>query len=317
MNKDKNYLRGYTYKFEEGKKARNEGKLLTLRLETSLSCNMKCRYCAWDSGKPLDYEIEFNDLIRCINDGIELGIKSVVIIGGGEPTIYHYFRELISYINDNGLIPVVITNGLTMSSELAQFLFDNNTSVLLKYDSLREDVQDYLSGMSGAYAKIQAGLKNLLAAGYTSNQEDGLRLGLSFVATKQNIGEVTTIWKFCRENNIYPNMELLNPIGRTKDNAANLIPNQQDIKKVINEIKEIDASFGIESSNEPPCLQHLYSMYLNVQGYIQPCGAIRIKKFKYDDYPTLKECYDNSYFSRIRTIESHLDEKSEVTYFSV
>lgn len=317
MNKDKNNLIGYTYMFEEGKKARNEGKLLTLRLETSLACNMKCRYCAWDSGKSLDDEIGFDDLKRCIDDGIQLGIKSVVIIGGGEPTIYRHFRELVSYINDNGLIPVVITNGLTMKSDLAQFLYESNASVLLKHDSLREEVQDYLSGMSGAYAKIQDGLKNLMAAGYTSNQEDGLRLGLSFVVTKQNIDEVAAIWKFCRENNIYPNMELLNPIGRTKDNADDLLPNQQDVKKLIEEVKEIDASIGIQPSNEPPCLQHLYSMYLNVQGYIQPCGAIRIMKFKYDDYSSLKECYEDSYFSRIRTIENHLDEKSELTYFSV
>lgn len=317
MKTEKNFLIGYTYRYAEGKKARDEGKLLALRLETSLACNMKCRYCAWDSGKSLDDEIDFDDLVRFIDDGVELGIKSVVIIGGGEPTIYRKFRELVSYINGKNLIPVVITNGLTMNYDLAKFLYDNNSSVLLKHDSMREDVQNYLSGMDGAFSKIQEGLKNLIKVGYTNNVEDGLRLGLSFVVTKQNIDEVTKIWKYCRENNIYPNMELLNPIGRTKDNEDDLIPDQKVVKKIIEEIKNIDLSFGIQPSNEPSCLQHLYSMYLNVQGYVQPCGAIRIKEFKYGDYKSLKECYEDSYFNRIRTIEHHLDEKSELTYFSI
>ena len=317
MKNSKNCLLGYTYTFEEGKKARNERKLLTLRIETSLACNMKCLYCAWDSGIPLDDEIDFEDLVRFIDEGLELGIKSVVIIGGGEPTIYRHFRELVSYIHSKSLIPVVITNGLTMNNNLAKFLYNNNCSVLLKHDSLKEEVQDYLSGMDGAYSKINIGLKNLIEVGYTKEVEDGLRLGLSFVVTKQNYNEITTMWRYCRENNIYPNMELLNPIGRTKANAADLIPEPKDMKKIIEEIKEIELDFGIQPSNEPACLQQLYSMYLNVQGYIQSCGAIRKNRFKYSDYNSLKECYENSYFRRIRTIEDHLDEEKELTYFNI
>ncbi len=317
MINKKNILRGYTYSYEEGRKARDSCRLLTLRIETSLVCNMKCRYCAWESGNALDYEIDFTELKRCIDDGISLGIKSVVIIGGGEPTIYSHFAELVMYINSKKLIPVVITNGLTMNYDLAKFLYDNNCSVLLKHDSFHKHVQDYLSGINGAYSKINDGLNNLISVGYTQDIDDGLRLGLSFVVTKQNIDEITKIWKYCRNNNLYQNMELLNPIGRTKYNADKLIPEQSYVKKIIEEIKKIDLNLGFDISNEPSCLQHLYSMYLNVQGNIQPCGAIRIKEFKYNEYDSLKECYENSYFSRIRRIENHLDEDSELTYFRI
>lgn len=50
---------------------------------------------------------------------------------------------------------------------------------------------------------------------------------------------------------------------------------------------------------------------------IQSCGAIRKNRFKYSDYNSLKECYENSYFRRIRTIEDHLDEEKELTYFNI
>lgn len=42
---------------------------------------MRCRYCAWDSGVPLTDEIGFDTLKSFISDGIEKGIRSVIIIG--------------------------------------------------------------------------------------------------------------------------------------------------------------------------------------------------------------------------------------------
>ena len=136
---NKTNLIGYSYSLEEGKLARDDGRLLSLRVETSLACNMRCRYCAWDSGVPLTDEIGFDTLKRFISDGIEKGIRSVIIIGGGEPTIYKHFRELVEFIDSKGIIPVVITNGLTVTPEFSTFLYEHNCSVLLKNDSFDEE----------------------------------------------------------------------------------------------------------------------------------------------------------------------------------
>lgn len=313
----KTNLIGYSYSLEEGKLARDEGRLLSLRVETSLFCNMRCKYCAWDSGVPLNDEVGFDTLKKFIEDGIKKEIRSVVIIGGGEPTIYRNFRELVEFIDSKGVIPVVITNGLTVKKEFAAFLYEHNCSVLLKHDSFNEETQNYLSGVPGAFKKMQESLKNLIDVGFTRDHEEGLRLGLSFVATKKNINEIGKLWRFCRDNNIYPNLELLNPIGRAEKNADDIIPEQEETAMIINEVKAIEAEYGLQHKVQPPCLQHLYSMYLNVEGHVQPCGAIRIKDFKYSDYSSLSECYDNPYFKRIRGIEKHLDEKTELTYFAV
>ncbi len=314
---NKTNLIGYSYSLEEGKLARDDGRLLSVRVETSLACNMRCRYCAWDSGVPLTDEIGFDTLKSFISDGIEKGIRSVIIIGGGEPTIYKHFRELVEFIDSKGIIPVVITNGLTVTPEFSTFLYEHNCSVLLKNDSFDEETQNYLSGVQGAFKKMQASLKNLIDAGFTKEHEEGLRLGLSFVATKKNIDEIGRLWRFCRDNNIYPNLELLNPIGRAEENADAIIPEHEETNRIINEVKNIDEEYGLHHKVQPTCLQHLYSMYLNVEGHVQPCGAIRIKDFNYSDYSSLDECYDSPYFKRIRGIEKHLDEKAELTYFNM
>lgn len=44
---------------------------------------------------------------------------------------------------------------------------------------------------------------------------------------------------------------------------------------------------------------------------------MKLCAYKYDEHSSLKECYEKSYFRRIRTIEKHLDEKSELLETSV
>ena len=95
-----------------------------------------------------------------------MGAQSVVVIGGGEPTLHPQFRELISFISSLGMIPMIFTNTIAMTRDLAEFLYANNASVMGKLDSLRAEVQDFLAGREGAFERIQQGLRNLMDAGF-------------------------------------------------------------------------------------------------------------------------------------------------------
>ena len=46
-------LAGYTYDPEDAYRARDEGRLLAIRLETNRSCNLRCRYCYAEGGERL------------------------------------------------------------------------------------------------------------------------------------------------------------------------------------------------------------------------------------------------------------------------
>ena len=115
-------LRGYMYRAKEAYEARNSNRLLAIRLETNKSCNLHCRYCYAGSGEDSMEIADFNILKRIISEAKELGIKSVVVIGGGEPTLYPKFRELVAYIDSLGIIPVVFSNTVLMTEELAEYL---------------------------------------------------------------------------------------------------------------------------------------------------------------------------------------------------
>lgn len=75
------------------------------------ACNLKCSYCS------VTYRKVSNRLnIDTIKDYVlqlkRVGLKSVILTGGGEPTIYPHFNELVEWLKvDQGLDIGLITNG--------------------------------------------------------------------------------------------------------------------------------------------------------------------------------------------------------------
>ncbi|MCQ1537184.1 radical SAM protein [Methanosarcina sp. KYL-1] len=317
-------LRGYMYGAGEAYEARDSNRLLAIRLETNTSCNLRCRYCYAKSGEEIKKIADFGALKRIISEAKELGIKSVVVIGGGEPTLYPDFRELIAYIDSLGIIPMLFSNTILMTKELTEFLYQHNASVMGKLDSLRPEVQDYLAGREGVSREIRQGLENLINAGFSEPAEPGkLRLGVSFVSNRMNLEEIEDIWHFCRQNNIFPNMEILTPTGRANDELEDKLLTAEEIKKYKLKLLEIDRKhYGYDWLPYTPitasgCLQHLYSLYINIDGNVRPCAPTKLDEhpaLKVDgEYPynvnrmSLKEIYASELFTYVRNIDKVLE----------
>jgi len=319
-------LVGYTYEPAEAYSARDEGRLLSLRIETSRACNLRCRYCYAESGTPLDDELPFDALASAAAQAASLGARSVVIIGGGEPTIYPRFRELVEHVAGLGMIPVVFTNGVAVTNELARFLFEHHASVMTKLDSLKPELQDFLVGRTGAFQAIWQGLQNLLAAGFGTPSGPGrLRLGISFVTNTDNLDETAEVWRFGRRHNIFLNQEVLTPTGRAREQLAGKIVSAGQVRANRLELLELDRrEFGYDWLPYTPlpgsgCLQHLYSLYLTIRGDVRPCAPT-----KFDENPalhqdgayphnlrraSLAEVYGSPLFDYVRHIDRHLEGK--------
>jgi radical SAM protein with 4Fe4S-binding SPASM domain len=319
-------LKGYMYGAEEAREARNLNRLLAIRLETNKSCNLHCRYCYAQSGEDSAKVADFNNLKRIILEAKELGIRSVVVIGGGEPTLYPNFRDLIDYIDSLGIIPVIFSNTVLMTEELAKFLYNHNASVMGKLDSFKPEIQDYLAGREGASEEIRKGLEHLQKAGFSNSERPGeLRLGVSFVSNKMNLEEIESIWHFCRQNNIFPNMEILTPTGRANDELEDQLLTAEEIKEYKLKLLEIDRKYyGYDWLPYTPitasgCLQHLYSLYINIEGNVRPCAPTKLDEHPAlrvgGEYPynvnkmSLREIYDSDLFTYIRNIDKMLEGK--------
>jgi len=316
-------LAGYTYRPEDAYAARDAGRLLTIRLETNRSCNLSCRYCYAQSGKSLQHENDYDTLCDVIRQAKDLGVHSVVVIGGGEPTLYPRFRDLISFIHSLDILPMIFTNCVKVTEDLAEFLYERNVSVMGKLDSLKPDVQDFLAGQDRAYDRIHRGLDNLLEAGFGDPEDPGeLRLGASFVSCRMNLPEIADIWHFCRQRNIFPNMEVLTPTGRANETLPDQGLETDEIMDYKLKMLDIDRKhYGYDWLPYTPlagsgCLQHLYSLYITIEGNVRPCAPT-----KFDEHAALKEdgvypfnvtrmslqdIFDSELFHYVRHIDSHL-----------
>ena len=307
-------LRGYNYSLAEIRKAGNAKRLLSARIETSAVCNLRCRYCNGVTGKKLANEISLGTLKKTIDQVKNLGAKSIVVIGGGEPTLYPYFRSLIRYIHKNGLIPVVITNATQLNLGLARFLYEHNASVLIKMDSLDESMQDYLAQQKGVGRKSKQGLANLLAAGFNKRRGGPLRCGASFVLTAKNYKDIPALWKFCRDHNLYPNMEELILRNHALSAKDSLWLDKKKVMAVKESLLQLDREeYGYDWLVHSPmpghgCLQHFYSIYITCQGYVQPCADVAIRNFNIKDM-RISEVLETHFFSLVRDIGNHLEGK--------
>jgi len=319
-------LRGYAHDPADAWAARDVGRLLAVRLETNRTCNLRCRYCHAESVRKLDQEMAYDTVVDVVAQARDLGAESVVLLGGGEPTLHPRFRTLIARIDAMGMVPVVFTNCMLVDRDVAQFLYDHNASVMGKLDSLRASVQDYLAGSPGASRLIRQGLDHLMDVGFCQvDDPHRLRLGVSFVSCRLNINEIDGIWHFCRECNVFPRMDVLAPTGRAKRELPDQVLSRDQVQACKLKLLEIDrAHYGFNWLPYTPlaaagCLQHLHSLYVTITGDVRPCAPT-----KFDEHPdlringvyphnvrrrSLREIYDDALFDYVRHIDQHLEGK--------
>lgn len=84
---------------------------LSINLDLTTACNYYCDHCIdLDTlNSPIKYTHE--QLMASLGHMIELGLRSVIIIGGGEPTIYPKFGDIIRYLKEYNIQIAIVSNG--------------------------------------------------------------------------------------------------------------------------------------------------------------------------------------------------------------
>ena len=81
-------------------------------------------------------------------------------------------------------------------------------------------------------------------------------------------------------------MEILTPTGRANDELEAQLLTSEEIKKYKLKLLEIDRKdYGYNWLPYTPitasgCLQHLYSLYINIEGNVRPCAPTKL-----DEHP--------------------------------
>jgi MoaA/NifB/PqqE/SkfB family radical SAM enzyme len=130
-------------------------------------CNQYCRFC---SNPASGWVLDLAAAKREIDDFVRRGYFGIILTGG-EPSLSEIIPEISRYAVERGLHVRMITNG----SQLArQGLAERYCEAGLRHfhvsiHSCREELEDFLTGVKGSFAKAMAALENLGRAGATVN----------------------------------------------------------------------------------------------------------------------------------------------------
>ena len=169
---------------------------ISINLDLTSACNYACPHCV-DSGiinvgKQLDFEKVKDSLdVLCSR-----GLLSVILIGGGEPTLYKEFESVVAYIKQKGLQLGIVTNGSRLEKiKKAALLLEKGDWLRLSLDAARQETFDNMH-----CPKKDIALDSILSnAQKIKESNPEISLGYSFVI----------VWKgvFVQGNELTSNIE--------------------------------------------------------------------------------------------------------------
>jgi MoaA/NifB/PqqE/SkfB family radical SAM enzyme len=268
--------------------------------------------------------LEYEEIIEVIYDAKEIGLKYVKICGAGEPLENPMLVKFAEELTSKGIGLSIFTKGHVLgddnwtnkifgndniynSNQLAQKLFELNTSILLSFQSFNYQVQDKIVGNIPGYTDLRnRALEILIKVGF--NKSSPTRLALcSNPITKMNYSEIFKIYVFCRERNILPVNAALMVSGK-QINAEFLKKNDvsdDEKEEIFIKIYEYNINNGIQTLEEikkegiscmpgiHPCNQITNGLYLTCNGNVIRCPGDNNKPLGNTRISSIKEIWEN------------------------
>lgn len=210
----------------------NDGtyQLQTLDIDYGSSCSLRCPHCfkrTFLQKEVQSPELTEKELMEVILQAKELGLKSIKILGAGEPFENMYFLGFIEKVSALGIHTCIFTKGhvlgddklarkynsiygINTAKELVEKLFSLRTSILLGFNSFHKEMQLAYCGLPDDdkfdyYSYRNQALINLTEVGFNSyTQRRMTRMALIASPYKlENIEEIVELFKWGRARNIY------------------------------------------------------------------------------------------------------------------
>jgi MoaA/NifB/PqqE/SkfB family radical SAM enzyme len=296
-----NDVRGWS--LDESTVKANAGRLLTLDIDFGSRCSLNCPFC-FRRDNSVDtwmHELQFEDLVRFIEAAKGLGVRSVKLLGAGEPLENPRIIEFLRILRDMDIIPVLFTKtgvigddravahlfsylGISTAEQLACELNRCGASIVVGFNSFDDDVQRRMVGNgAGVIAKRNRGLQVLVDAGFAASNPTRLAIGVNPL-TIWNCNEAVEIYKWARLRNIYAVVTPTMISGRAKDRAWEPItPSREQLVRVYTDIYRFNLatnltpltrilSEGISAyAGAHPCNQVAAGLYLTLNGVVLSC----------------------------------------------
>ena len=277
---------------------------ISVEMTLTNACNMNCIYCSdamLRKRQGVKEQISFEEFKHLLDDLAKGGTKGVVIEGGGEPTLYSHFTEIVDYACSAGLAVGLITNG---SNRIHKKTLSKFEWIRVSLDASTPDEYKKLKGVN-FYEQV---IDNIAYyAKYCPT------VGVGYVVTSQNISQIEPLVMRLRELKVA--YIQLRPVV----DCDELYPYGVDLSYL--KVYQTN-SFGVQvdgmidnatSGNHGlPCYASSITSVISGDGSVYICGRLNI----YDWLKPIGNIKENSYYEIWNSEErkKQLDMISDCTF---
>ncbi|MDP4183109.1 MAG: radical SAM protein [Bacillota bacterium] len=204
--------------------------------EITMGCNLRCKHCGSSCENPLADELSTKEALKLCDDLAEIGFQWLTL-SGGEPTTRKDWDIIAKRLNDNGIIPNMITNGWLINDEIAKRAKAAGVNtVAISLDGL-EKTHDYIR-REGSYARIMKAIDVLV--------DNGVNCSIITTVNKMNLSELPQMYELLSGKGIYGwQFQLGLPMGNMAKNNE-LVAEPRHVDDVINFAYEAMLKGGID-----------------------------------------------------------------------
>ncbi len=232
---------------------------ISINLDLTTACNFACDHCVDLDILNTGIRYDHDKLMSSLELMAKRGLRSVIVIGGGEPTLYPKFAEVIRFMKGLGLQVAIVSNG-TGNQKIAEVAdcMDANDWVRLSLDSgtdatfqpMHNPRKDFT--LEGICAKVPA----IKAA------NPDLTMGFSYIVTwrganindtdiVENLHEISLATKLARDSE-FDYISFKPFLTRDELNNAEVIDikRQSNVEETVARIQaQIDEAVKLETDN--------------------------------------------------------------------
>lgn len=254
---------------------------------TTNQCNMFCDHCYRDASNRLDDELTTAEARKLITEIKKAGFK-IMIFSGGEPLMREDIYELGRYAKENGLRPVLGTNGTLITENVALKLKEAGFMAAgVSLDSLDKEKNDAFRKLAHAFDLTLQGINNLKRA--------GIPFQLHTTVMDWNVNELESITDFAVEiGAMAHHVFFLVPAGRgvnIEEEALRVKDYEKTIARLMEKQKQVNIEIkptcapqfvrvadkkGIPIRFARGCLAGISYCIISPRGDVQPCAYLNI-----------------------------------------
>ena len=281
---------------------------------TTNQCNMFCEHCYREAGEKLSEELSTEEGKRLIEGIARAGFR-IMIFSGGEPLMREDIFELVSYAREQGLRPVLGTNGSFITPQIARRLKEAGVmGAGISLDSVDPEKHDRLRRYPGAWKEAVAGMK--------SCRGEGLPFQIHTTVMEWNYDEIEAITDLAVElGAVAHHVFFLVPTGRAvniESEALRVERYERLLRRILDKQREVSIELkptcapqfmriarqrGMNLRFSRGCLAGLSYCIVSPRGIVQPCAYLNIAAGNVREQPFEEIWRSSPVFLTLRTQE--------------